>query len=233
MLIVVGVTLDTVQQIESFLISHSYEGFVKKKEVWNLIYLRSIFIGIVNIIIFGPPGAGKGTQAVKIAERYKIVHISTGDMFRSAVKNGTDLGVKAKSFMDKGELVPDDIVIGIIKDRISEEDCTKSGFLLDGFPRTIPQAESLDSMLSEENLQIDKVISLEVNDSEIIKRILKRQELEGRSDDSETVVKNRLEVYRKQTEPLKEYYKGRDKLVEIEGVGEIDSVFDEIKSVLD
>jgi len=187
----------------------------------------------MNIIIFGPPGAGKGTQAVKIAERYKIPHVSTGDMFRSAVKNGTDLGIKAKSFMNKGELVPDDIVIGIIKDRISEDDCTNSGFLLDGFPRTIPQAKALDDMLSDENLKSTKVISLEVDDAEVIKLILKRQELEGRSDDSEAVVKNRLEVYRNQTEPLKEYYRDLDKLVEIEGVGEIDIVFDEIKGVLD
>lgn len=187
----------------------------------------------MNIIIFGPPGAGKGTQAAKIADKYNIAHVSTGDMFRSAVKNGTDLGVKAKSYMDKGELVPDDIVIGIIKDRIIEYDCTNSGFLLDGFPRTIPQAEALDKMLSDENLEISKVVSLEVDDSEIIKRILKRQELEGRSDDSASIVRNRIEVYRSQTEPLKEYYRDHDKLVEIDGVGEVESVFDEIKRVLD
>ena len=187
----------------------------------------------MNIIIFGPPGAGKGTQAVRISEKYNIAHVSTGDMFRSAVKNGTDLGMKAKTFMNKGELVPDEIVIGIIRDRIGEDDCTKSGFLLDGFPRTIPQAEALDKMLSEENLGITKVISLEVDDKEIVNRILKRQKLERRSDDSESVVKNRLQVYRNQTEPLKEYYREKGNLVEIDGMGEIDYVFGEIKNVLD
>ncbi len=187
----------------------------------------------MNIIIFGPPGAGKGTQAVKIAQRYGIVHISTGDMFRSAVRNGTELGIKAKSFMDNGELVPDEIVIGIIKDRISEEDCKKSGFLLDGFPRTIAQSEALDIMLGALNLMVTKVVSLEVDDDEIIERIMRRQKLEGRTDDTESVAKNRLEVYRNQTEPLKLYYRKQDKLIEINGVGEIDSVFGKIAEVLD
>jgi adenylate kinase len=187
----------------------------------------------MNIIIFGPPGAGKGTQALKISDRYNIAHVSTGDMFRSAVKNCTELGIKAKSYMDKGELVPDDIVIGIIKDRISEIDFQNSGFLLDGFPRTIPQAKALDSMLENENLSITKVVSLEVSDEEVVKRILKRLAIEARLDDSEAVVINRLNVYRDQTEPLKEYYRELDKLVEINGIGEIDSVFGEIVTILD
>lgn len=185
----------------------------------------------MNLIIFGPPGAGKGTQAVKIAEKYSVAHISTGDILRGAVKNGTELGLKAKEFMDKGELVPDELVIGIIKDRVKEKDC-ENGFLLDGFPRTLPQADALDSMLSNEGMEIDAVVSVEVEDSEIITRILKRAQEEGRADDTEDVVKNRLSVYRSQTEPLKGYYNQKGKLSEIDGIGTVDEVFGRIVGVV-
>lgn len=185
----------------------------------------------MNLIIFGPPGAGKGTQAVKIAEKYSVAHISTGDILRGAVKNGTELGLKAKEFMDKGELVPDELVIGIIKDRVKEKDC-ENGFLLDGFPRTLPQADALDSMLSNEGMEIDAVVSIEVEDSEIITRILKRAQEEGRADDTEDVVKNRLSVYRSQTEPLKGYYNQKGKLSEIDGIGTVDEVFGRIVGVV-
>ena len=185
----------------------------------------------MNLIIFGPPGAGKGTQALKISDKYGVIHISTGDILRSAVKNGTELGFKAKEYMDKGELVPDDLVIGIIKERIKEPDC-QNGFLLDGFPRTLPQADALDSMLSNEGMEISIVVSIEVDDQEIVKRIMKRQEEEGRSDDTEEVVKNRLEVYINQTEPLKEYYKGKNKLNEVNGIGSVDEVFNRAIEVI-
>jgi len=185
----------------------------------------------MNLIIFGPPGAGKGTQAVNIAKKYSVAHISTGDILRGAVKNGTELGLKAKGFMDKGELVPDELVIEIIKDRVKEKDCV-NGCLLDGFPRTLPQADALDSMLSSEGMEIDAVVSVEVEDSEIITRILKRAQEEGRADDTEDVVKNRLSVYRSQTEPLKVYYKEKGKLSEIDGIGSVDEVFGRIVGVV-
>lgn len=185
----------------------------------------------MRLILFGPPGAGKGTQANKITENYIAAHISTGDMLRAAVKNETELGALAKSYMDKGELVPDDVIIGIIKDRIKEDDAIK-GFMLDGFPRTIAQAEALNDMLSEANVSIDVVVSIEVEDKEIVERILERAKIEGRKDDTEEVVKNRLSVYRDQTEPLKDYYKGLNVLAEVDGMGTIDEVFERIKVVL-
>ncbi len=185
----------------------------------------------MRLILFGPPGAGKGTQANNIANSYVAAHISTGDMLRAAVKNGTELGVLAKSYMDKGELVPDNVIIGIIKDRIKEGDAEK-GFMLDGFPRTIAQAEALSEMLEVENESIDIVISLEVNDEEITDRILQRAKIEGRLDDTEDVVRNRLSVYRNQTEPLKDYYRSDGVLAEVDGMGTIDEVFERIQAVL-
>lgn len=185
----------------------------------------------MRLILFGPPGAGKGTQAKNIADKYQAAHISTGDMLRAAVKNGTELGELAKSYMGKGELVPDDVVIGIIRDRIKEADA-REGFMLDGFPRTVGQAEALTEMLQSEGVSIDAVVSIEVIDSEIIDRILERQKLEGREDDTEEVVKNRLQVYRDQTEPLKSYYESQGVLREVDGMGSIEEVFERIDKVL-
>jgi len=185
----------------------------------------------MRLILFGPPGAGKGTQAKKITDKYMTAHISTGDMLRAAVKNGTELGVLAKSYMDKGELVPDGVVIGIIKDRIAENDA-RNGFMLDGFPRTVPQAEALSEMLNSEGETIDAVVSIEVADEEIVKRILERQKIEGRQDDTEDVVRNRLRVYRSQTEPLKSYYSNEGVLFEVDGIGAVDDVFGRIDKVL-
>lgn len=185
----------------------------------------------MRLILFGPPGAGKGTQANNIADKYATAHISTGDMLRAAVKNGTELGELAKSFMDRGELVPDNVVIGIIQDRIKEADA-RQGFMLDGFPRTVGQAEALSEMLRSEGVSIDAVVSIEVVDSEIIERILERQKIEGREDDTEDVVKNRLQVYRSQTEPLKSYYGAQGVLREVDGMGSIDEVFGRIDKVL-
>jgi adenylate kinase len=186
----------------------------------------------MKIILFGPPGAGKGTQAARIAESYPLVHISTGDILREEVRSQTELGKRAKSYMDKGELVPDELVIEIIKERIGKLEAGQ-GFMLDGFPRTLPQAEALDRVLGEDGHTIDMVISLEVSDEEILGRIRRRQKIEGRMDDSEQVAKNRLDVYRKQTEPLKAYYRAAGKLREINGEGSIDEVFSRIKVALD
>ena len=183
---------------------------------------------MVKVVFLGPPGAGKGTQAVKIAEKYNVPHISTGDILRAAVKEGTELGKLAKEYMDKGELVPDDVIIGIIRERLSQPDVRERGFILDGFPRTLPQAEALDKMLAELNMPLDKVVYLNVDDEEIVKRLLAR----GRADDTEEVIRNRLEVFRKQTAPLIDYYSEKGILAEVYGVGEIDEITKKIEESL-
>lgn len=185
----------------------------------------------MNIVLFGPPGAGKGTQATKIADGFGLLHISTGDILRAAVKDGAELGALAKTYMDKGELVPDEVIIGIIKDRIAQPDA-KGGFMLDGFPRTIPQARALDAMLDESGSGIDMVVSINVDDAEILARVRERQRIEKREDDSEEVVRNRLEVYMRQTAPLKDYYENAGILNEIDGLGKIDEVFERIDAAL-
>ena len=173
----------------------------------------------MNLILLGPPGAGKGTQAAFIALEKNIPHISTGDMLREAIKNGTELGLKAKAVMDAGNLVSDELIIELVKERISQNDC-KNGFLFDGFPRTISQAEALDSMLLSNNLNVDKVISLEVDDDVLTERLLSR----GRSDDNEETIKNRLNVYKNQTLPIKDYYLKNNKLVEVKGDDSVEDV---------
>ena len=171
----------------------------------------------MNIIMLGAPGAGKGTQAAVLCEHFGIPTISTGNMIREALKNGTEMGLKAKSYMDDGKLVPDEVVIGIVKERLSEDDC-KKGFILDGFPRTIPQAEALDNM----GVDIQYVINIDVPDESIIKRMSGRRVCENcgrpqRKDDHPDTVLARLDVYHKETEPLADYYKKQGKLVNVEG----------------
>lgn len=200
----------------------------------------------MNIILLGAPGAGKGTQAQVICSHFNIPHISTGDILREAIKNGTEMGKAAKSFIDKGELVPDDVIIGIVKDRISKADC-KNGFVFDGFPRTIPQAEALDNM----NINIDKVVDINVKDESIVERMSGRRvcplcgasfhieynppEIEGicdmckseliqRDDDKPETVLSRLSVYHNQTEPLITYYKNQGKLLTIDGSDTIENI---------
>jgi len=183
---------------------------------------------VIKVVFLGPPGAGKGTQALRIAEKFGVPHISTGDILRAAVKEGTELGKLAKSYMDRGELVPDEVIIGIIKERLSQPDVKERGFILDGFPRTLKQAEALDQMLKELNMPLDKVIYLNVDDEEIVKRLLAR----GRADDTEEVIRNRLKVYREQTAPLIDYYQAKGLLVEIYGVGEIEKITKKIEEAL-
>lgn len=213
----------------------------------------------MNIILMGLPGAGKGTQAEKIVENYSVPHISTGDMFRLAIKEQTPLGVEAKSYIDRGELVPDEVTIGIVKERLSQPDCTK-GFLLDGFPRTIEQAEALDNLLTDLNKKIDKVINIEVPTEILIDRLAGRYicpecgttyhklfnppKVEGicdkdgaklyqREDDKPETVKNRLAVNIKQTQPLLDFYGAKENvLVNIEGTKEINDVFSDVTEVL-
>ena len=217
LLIVIGVTLDTIQQIQSFLISNNYDNFgnKKRKKEPKRFNLRWFMI----LILFGPPGAGKGTQADLLKDKFNLLHLSTGDILREEVSNNTDLGQQAKKFMDSGELVTDELIIGMIKNKI---DSTKNveGFLFDGFPRTISQAEALDAMLLSNSLSVDKVISLEVDDNVLTQRLLSR----GRSDDNEETIKNRLNVYKNQTLPIKDYYLKNNKLVEVKGDDSVDDV---------
>lgn len=191
----------------------------------------------MNIILLGPPGAGKGTQAEFIKEKFNMAHVSTGDILRQAVKEQTDLGKEAKSYMDKGELVPDKVVIGIIEERLQQED-TLSGFMLDGFPRTIVQAESLDSMLNElsskgkGDRKIHHVVYLEVPEQELVNRLHGRAQAEGRSDDTEEVVKNRIKVYFDQTSPLIDFYDQMGLLRRINGLGAVADITEQIFSVI-
>ncbi len=212
----------------------------------------------MKLVILGAPGAGKGTQAVVIADRLSIPHISTGDIFRSNIKNSTQLGKLAKSYIDKGELVPDEVTIEIVKDRIKQDDC-KAGFILDGFPRTIPQAESLDAVLQEMGTTLDKVLNLEVEDEIIVKRLSGRRvcpecnmsyhidfsekarqgqcencgaRLVQRDDDKEETVNNRLKTYHNQTEPLISYYKDQGKLVVVEGKNSIEETTKSVNKAL-
>jgi len=213
----------------------------------------------MNLILLGPPGAGKGTQAQKIVDRYHIPQISTGDILRAAVKGKTLLGAKAKEFMDQGKLVPDDLVIGIIEERLKASDC-RPGFILDGFPRTIAQGEALQPILAKMGKSIDHVINIEVEDEELVRRLTGRRtckncgamfhlifyppQKEGlcdrcggplyqRDDDKEETIRTRLKEYQRQTAPLIEYYQGKKKLRSIPGTGEQDQIFERIARQLD
>lgn len=212
----------------------------------------------MKIVMLGAPGAGKGTQAKMIAEKYSIPHISTGDIFRANIKNGTELGKKAKSFIDKGQLVPDELTLDLIMDRFKEDDC-KNGYVLDGFPRTIPQAEALDAALAAINDKVDYAINVEVPDENIINRMSGRRacvacgatyhivhiptKVEGicdkcgaalilRDDDKPETVKNRLNVYHEQTQPLIDYYKAKGILKEVDGTVDMKDVFAAITDIL-
>ena len=212
----------------------------------------------MKLIMLGAPGAGKGTQAKKIAEKYSIPHISTGDIFRANIKNGTELGKKAKTFMDQGLLVPDELVVDLVVDRVNQEDC-KNGYVLDGFPRTIPQAEALDRALAEMGQKIDYAINVDVPDENIINRMGGRRACVGcgatyhvvnmppkkegicdhcgeklvlREDDKPETVKKRLQVYHDQTKPLIEYYDKKGSLLTVDGTLDINVVFEKITEVL-
>lgn len=170
-------------------------------------------------ILLGPPGSGKGTQAERLASLYQIPHISTGDLLREAVANQTELGRKAKEYMDSGNLVPDETIIGMVRDRLDQADA-KAGWILDGFPRSVSQAEFLDKLLQEISQELDIAINLDVADDIVVSRMLGR----GRADDNEETIRRRLEVYREQTAPTIDYYSDRDKLVSVDGDRDIDEV---------
>lgn len=186
-----------------------------------------------NLILFGPPGSGKGTQAERLVEKYKLIHLSTGDLLRNEIAEKTPLGLEAKKIMDSGQLVPDEVVIGII-DNCLEKNATANGFLFDGFPRTINQAVALDKLLELKKTSIALVLALQVNENELVRRLLERGKTSGRADDtSEEVIRKRFQVYLKDTEPVATHYKGVDKFRAIPGEGSIDETFELLAQAID
>ncbi|TFH29713.1 MAG: adenylate kinase [Myxococcales bacterium] len=177
----------------------------------------------MRMALLGPPGSGKGTQGAVLRETLAIPHVSSGDLLRAAVRDGTELGRKAKAFMDAGELVPDELVLAMMQERLAKSDCS-NGFLLDGFPRTRPQAESLARMLSAARTPLEHVVSLAVDTEEIVSRLRGRQEQEGRSDDDDETVRQRMRVYEEQTAPLLEYYREQGVLREVDGIGKPEDI---------
>ena len=179
---------------------------------------------MLNLVLFGPPGAGKGTQAARLVEKYHLVHLSTGDIFRSNIKEGTDLGQLAKSYIDKGALVPDEVTIGMLEAEVNSNSNAK-GFIFDGFPRTTAQAEALDAFLSSKDTQVSSMLALEVDENELITRLLERGKSSCRADDQDAgIIKNRIQVYENETAVLKTYYANQNKFFGIEGVGSVESI---------
>ncbi len=186
-----------------------------------------------NLILFGPPGSGKGTQSVKIADKFHLAHVSTGEIFRREIKNKTEMGRKVESIIERGDLVPDDMLIEILQ-AVVHRNHVKNGIIFDGFPRTCRQAEDLDKMLErEKNDCVSLVLGLDVDEAEVIKRLLKRAQEDGRTDDTEEVIRNRMSVYRERTAPLIEYYHQQGKYLSVKGVGSIDDIFASICRVIE
>jgi adenylate kinase len=188
---------------------------------------------MLNIVLFGPPGAGKGTQSEKIIEKYHLTHLSTGDLFRKHLGEGTDLGKLARKYMDEGRLVPDEVVIGMVEDKINSTTNTR-GFIFDGFPRTVAQAEALDLMMDKNNLRISGMIALDVAEDILKERIRARGKTSGRADDQDDAkIATRIKVYLDETLPVAAFYKKQGKLTKIDGVGSIEGIFENISKVLD
>lgn len=190
---------------------------------------------MLNIVLFGPPGAGKGTQSARIIESFGLIHLSTGDIFRANIKGQTELGVLAKSYMDKGELVPDEVTIAMLESEVNKH-ANPKGFIFDGFPRTTPQAQALDRFLESKGTTISLMLALEVEEAELKERLLKRAEVSGRPDDADpAVIQNRIDVYNRETAPVADYYRAKNKYRGINGVGSIakisERLFDAIEAI--
>ncbi|MFZ4754350.1 MAG: adenylate kinase [Chitinophagaceae bacterium] len=185
-----------------------------------------------NLVLFGPPGSGKGTQSANIIEKYKLVHISTGDILRNEVSQETPLGLEAKKYMDQGALVPDEVVIGMISSKL-DENPEVNGFIFDGFPRTVAQADALDNLLDFRQNPINLVLSLKVSEEELKNRLISRGQVSGRSDDTEDVIVNRIKEYHAKTSPVADYYQSKQKLTEIKGEGSVEDIFRVMCSVID
>lgn len=188
---------------------------------------------MLNLILFGPPGSGKGTQAAKLVDKYNLLHISTGDLFRYEMGNNTPLGILAKDYMAKGQLVPDEVTVGMLANKLKMHPDV-NGYILDGFPRTIPQAVALDNLLANQGQIISALIALDVDDEEIIQRILLRGKTSGRPDDNdESIVRNRIEVYNNETSPVFDHYKKLNKSIKVPGLGTIDEIFQRLCNAID
>ena len=187
---------------------------------------------MLNIVIFGAPGSGKGTQSEMIAERYGLKHLSTGEILREEIASSTELGKLADSYMSKGELLPDCVVIEMLEELLAKQR-DRNGFIFDGFPRTVPQGEALNLLLQRHGKRVNAVVSLEVEDEELIERLLRRGVISGRADDNRQTIESRLKVYYRQTAPLKEFYREQGLLKEIKGVGSIDAIFGSIVKEID
>lgn len=187
---------------------------------------------MLNIIIFGPPGCGKGTQSVMIAKKYDLVHLSTGDVIRNEIKSGSEFGIQLKTIVEKGELVPYELIIRILESALAKNKNT-NGTIFDGFPRTIEQATDLDKILKKDDESITMVLGLKVEDDELLGRLLKRAKIEGRKDDTEDVIKNRLKIYKEETSPLIDWYEGQGKYFEFNGDGSIDEIFDKACQIIE
>ena len=185
----------------------------------------------MRIVLLGPPGSGKGTQAALLKEQLDVPHISTGELLRSAAERGTELGLQAKALADKGELVPDDVISGMLEERLNSEDVA-GGFILDGYPRNLAQARSLDLLLKRLNQPVEEAVLIDIDAEQILKRIAKRAQEEGRSDDTEETVRNRLQVYEEQTAPVADYYAERGLLTRVLGDGNVNEIFQRILSIL-
>jgi len=191
------------------------------------------FKKMLNIVLFGPPGSGKGTQSERIISKYNLLHLSTGDLLRGEIANGTPLGIKAKGYMDKGKLVPDEVVIGMIDNKLKENKEAK-GFIFDGFPRTVTQAEALDELLQKNNTTINGMIALQVDEKELTKRLLLRGKTSGRADDQdESLIRKRVQEYENKTAPVAAYYDRKRKYTPINGIGKIEDIFENIYKEID